>query len=483
MASEQPLKLVVLHTNDLHSHFERMPQVAAVLDRLRARHAPEEVLTLDIGDHLDRMRVETEASLGMANVDVLNACGYEAAVLGNNEGLTYPRTVLETSYVRLRFPVLGSNLRSHPSGELPGWMVPSRIVEKNGLRVGLIGVTAYFPDFYRLIGWEVLPPLPVAAELARELRPKVDVLIVLSHLGLNQDRRLAEEVAGIDLILGGHTHHLLERPERIGNTYIAAAGKFGQYVGEVVLEYDPLRRAIARADGRCVAVDDAPPSPEIAALIAEHRLAGKRKMAAEVVRLAEPMPVDWYRESPMGNLLAAGLRRWTEAEIGLVNAGQILEGLDAGAVSRERLLDICPSPINPCRMNLTGRHLLQALEEALLDEFTQKPIRGFGFRGERLGTLCLDNVEVKYRPQGDPLAKIVEVRVGGRPLDPERVYRIGTIDMFTFGIGYLSIREGTEVSYYLPEFLRDVLADQLARPQELARSRFHRWTETTDSGE
>ncbi|WP_311198842.1 5'-nucleotidase [Paenibacillus hexagrammi] len=180
-----------------------------------------------------------------------------------------------------------------------------------------------------------------------------------------------------------------------------------------------------------------------------------------MARLRQPLRLDWYGESPLGNLLAEGLRRWTSAEIGLVNSGQLLQGLKEGCITRGRLLEICPGPINPCRLRLSGAKLLQALEESLLGEFMEKPIRGFGFRGEVLGALCVDGMQIEVDSSRAPYHRILTATVAGEPLQVDREYLVGTIDMFTFGSGYLTLGQGTHIEYMLPEFLRDVLASQL----------------------
>jgi 5'-nucleotidase len=474
--SDNRRNLVVLHTNDIHSYFMQMPKIATVLNGLKGSKPSDSVLIVDCGDHMDRMSIETEASQGRANVDVLRACGYEAVVLGNNEGLTYPKEVIASTYTGAPFEVIGSNLRDSLTGELPAWMRKYYLLEKNGLRIGLIGVTAYYPEFYELIGWQVLEPLSVTAELVQELRPKTDILIVMSHLGFPLDQRMAETIDGIDLILGGHTHHLLEQPLVVNGTAICAAGKHGQYVGEVALDYDLDERKIVTLSGRCVPVAAFLDSEPLSQLIAEHTRQGHERLSIEVARLSEPLGNEWNRESPLGNLLASGLRRWAEADIGVVNAGQILEPLEAGGVTLERLLAICPHPINPCRMKLRGEQIWKALEESLLEDFYRLPIRGFGFRGQLLGALCLDGAEITYDPEGPSYGKIVSVSLNGELMRKDQQYTVGTIDMFTFGIGYLSIREGTDKKFYMPEFIRDVLAEQLQLPEELIRCKQKRWT-------
>ncbi|MNI19383.1 Trifunctional nucleotide phosphoesterase protein YfkN precursor [compost metagenome] len=459
---ERLQRLVVLHTNDIHSHFEQMPKVAAFFDQVKGAVAPELLLTVDIGDHMDRMRPETEGTSGRANIDIMNATGYEAFVLGNNEGLTFTSDVLEQVFrEHAQFTVLGSNMLDAQTGQIPDWMVPYLILDKAGIRVGLIGVTAVYKEFYELLGWQVTDPIEATAYYAKLLRPQVDVLIVMSHLGLRMDERMANELEGIDLILGGHTHHLLEEPLLIGSTYLCGAGKFGRYVGHVEIEFDKAERRIHGVNGRVVDLTDAKSSSSILMLLEAYKLLSHDALDIEVAKLALPLHLEWSEESQLGNLLAAGLRAWTGAEIGLVNAGQLLQGLKEGRVTRGRLLEICPGPINPCRIRLSGINLLQALEESLLSDFKEKVIYGFGFRGEVLGMLCLDGIQVTYDPARAPYTQIVEVTINGSPIELQREYLIGTIDMFTFGAGYLSLSKGTSVEYLLPDFLRDVLAAQL----------------------
>ncbi|NEW07800.1 bifunctional metallophosphatase/5'-nucleotidase [Paenibacillus sp. SYP-B3998] len=460
--SEELQRVVILHTNDIHSHFEQMPKISTYFQSVRNRLSRDEVLTLDIGDHMDRMRPETEGTSGIANVAIMNVTGYEAMVVGNNEGLTFTPDILKSVFGEYaEFPIIGSNIKEVATNKAPDWMSPCAVVQKSGLKIGLIGITAAYTDYYELLGWNVTEPFEAVRAYTELLRTEVDILIVLSHLGLRMDQRMAEELSGIDLILGGHTHHLLEEPLLLSGTYICAAGKFGQYAGHIELAYDPTQRRIVDLIGRVVSMADVVDDSSVTALLEHYRKSSASALDAEVAQLREPLRLDWYGESPLGNLLAAGIRRWTSAEIGLVNSGQLLQGLKEGRLTRGRLLEICPGPINPCRITLSGAHLLQALEESQLGEFIEKPIRGFGFRGEVLGVLCVDGIRVEVDSDRPPYERIIAVTVGDEPLLLDREYVVGTIDMFTFGSGYLSLGKGTNIAYMLPEFIRDVLAAQL----------------------
>ena len=456
--------LVILHTNDIHSHFEQMPRIAGLLDRERALAGPTSTLTVDCGDHMDRAFLETEGSMGLANIEVLNESGYDLVIPGNNEGLTLSAASLALAYHQARFSIACANLVELSTGLAPDWMVPFRILTRDNVKVGFIGVTVAFEEYYRLLGWDTLDPFETVCRLAKKLRSEVDVLVVLSHLGLSADRELAARIPEIDVILGGHTHHLLEQPLLENGVVICGAGKFGTHVGRVQISLDAETGAIHTIDACCLPTADVAPSEAIGSLVERHREQSRSSLSRPLFRLTEPLTISWEAESPFGNLLAAGIRRHTGAEIGLVNAGQILESLTAGDVTLARLHEICPSPINCCLCLLEGSELIAALEAALLPEFTLKPIYGYGFRGKLLGTLCLDNLTIEYEPLAEPFHRITRIWVGDELLDPKRVYRVGTIDMFRFGLGYPSLANGKTVQFYLPYFLRELLADELQHP-------------------
>lgn len=483
MLQDERVQLRILHTNDIHSRFGQMPKLASAVQTLRQEAGEHRTLLLDIGDHVDRMFVETEGTRGEANIAVMNAMKYDAATIGNNEGLTLSKEELDRLYGELAgFPVTAGNLPLHNTAS--GWPRPCACIERNGLRIALIGVTAYFQEFYELLGWDIEEPLAVVERMVKQWRADADIIIVLSHLGLKKDKLMASTIDGIDLILGGHTHHVLEKPLRVRQTYVCGAGKYGQYVGRVDIEFDRLSGRIAALDGGLHEADHYPPSTEVAALIDHYNDQAREHLNIMMLTLQEELDLNWAAESRLGNVLASGIKHWTGADIALVNAGQLLQGLPAGPVTAEQLLRICPSPINCCRMTLTGEQLLLALEESLLSEFITKPLFGFGFRGKELGTLCVDGLRIEYDPDGKPLNKIKRVLTGAggkaEELVPSRKYTVGTIDMFTFGIGYHSISEGADVEYLLPFFLREVLARELSEEGSIADSLRKRWVPTNN---
>ncbi|MBP2002581.1 2',3'-cyclic-nucleotide 2'-phosphodiesterase (5'-nucleotidase family) [Paenibacillus shirakamiensis] len=473
MKSNQEM-LTIVHTNDLHSHFEAMPRIAQMIQDER-HSTTEHMLVFDIGDHMDRMALETEGSKGQANIDVMNLMNYDAVTIGNNEGLTFTAEMLEQAYAGLTCPVVCCNIHEAHTELPPLWMNRHVLLQKGSIRFGVIGATAPYPDFYDLLGWTVLDPLESIRSQVEQIRSEVDLIVILSHLGLPTDKELAMHVPGIDLILGGHTHHLLEKSLVVGETTLAAAEKFGHYLGKVILQKNNLTGQAYIVSGQSIPVVAGPEDILVKQSIAMHREQAMVQMNHTVAITNHVLSIDYNVESPFPNLLAQAVRRFTQSEISLVNSGQLLGELHQGDITERDLHALCPSPINPCRMYLKGEDILYSLEQSLLPEFTQKVIYGFGFRGKVLGGIAVDGIEVLYDPLAPPYERILEVSLQGVPLQKEKEYIVGTLDMFTFGIGYERLKQGTQREYILPEFLRDLLRLELQIPGAVEASYLERW--------
>src|SRR5699024_4967644 len=144
------------YTNDLHSHFEKWPKITAFLNKKKQEAARYEAytLTVDIGDHMDRVNPISEATLGKANVTLLNEAEYDIVTLGNNEGITLGHDELYHLYDDASFDVVCANLK-HTYGDRPPWLKNYQIrTTPNGTRIGLFGLTARFNPYYHLLGWD-----------------------------------------------------------------------------------------------------------------------------------------------------------------------------------------------------------------------------------------------------------------------------------------------------------------------------------------
>lgn len=243
-------KLYFYYTNDLHSNFEQWPRVVTYLNEartLRNKHG-ELNWTIDIGDHVDRSHPITEASMGRANVRLLNDADYDFVTIGNNEGITMSHQDLYHLYDEAAFEVTCANLHSTDNIQ-PPWLRPTvKIETAQGLRIGMIGLTAPFNAFYELLNWHVSPEFEVLDKYMKDLEQYADIIIVMSHLGITVDQEIARRYDAVDAIIGGHTHHLLRTGEYVNNALITAAGKHCVYIGEVILTWDHKQKRLVKKE-------------------------------------------------------------------------------------------------------------------------------------------------------------------------------------------------------------------------------------------
>lgn len=467
-------EITIYHSNDIHSRLENCAKIATIINDGRDQYGEDAVIAVDIGDHMDRARMETEGTDGAIHRAILNATRYDVVTLGNNEGLTFTAEQLDAIYSGSNsFQVTCCNIHDSKKQD-PTWLLPHYIMEKNGIRIGFIAATANFQHFYAGMGWHTEEPLGAISDQVAQIAHQVDVVILLSHLGIKIDELIAEKCIGIDVILGAHTHHLLDPPVLIQNSLVCAAGKFGTYVGKVHIVLDSITGRLT-ARGECIPTAAYEEDANVMDIITSYGSKAKEALQRPITVLDKPLQANIDRESPLNNLLASGLRKWCGAEIGLVNSGQLLAGLPLGEVTAGEIHSICPSPINPCRLMIQGKDIKEALEQSLLETYIYLPIVGFGFRGEKLGNLAVDGLEIVVERTNPPMEKITSILVNGSPIDLDQYYRVGTIDMFTFRVGYKSLANYQDATYYLPEFIRHVIEVELINKDNIEQSRIQRF--------
>lgn len=239
-------KIHIFHTNDLHSHFKYWPRMQSYVKEMRNKlgNIGETSYLFDVGDHLDRSNIYTEATVGKGNVRLLNEAGYDVVTIGNNEGITLSHEELFHLYDNANFDVVVANVyASH--GKKPAWMKPYVILTTAmGTKIGVIAATAMFEVYYEELNWHMDDARSTLLRLAHQLREEVDIVVCLSHLGITEDELLADECPEIDVIFGSHTHHVLPEGKVINGVLLTGGGKFGQYTGHLIIEYDKKLRKI-----------------------------------------------------------------------------------------------------------------------------------------------------------------------------------------------------------------------------------------------
>ncbi len=213
--------LRLVHTADVHG-------TTAVYQALEGHFPSSDDLLLDSGDAL--LGSNTAFRRHEPNLERLGFLGCAAMSMGNRE-LHYLHWVLEQRAAERGFPLLAANLVDL-WGRPQTWQEGVSI-ERGGLRIGVFGMTVVqYPVgslYEKFLGLRFLPPETLIDDLVRRYQADHDVVVFLSHLGLDKDRALAKRLVQrpalkLDLILGGHTHVLFQEPERYGNTWLSHIG-------------------------------------------------------------------------------------------------------------------------------------------------------------------------------------------------------------------------------------------------------------------
>lgn len=217
----------IYHTSDLHDH----RGIAAPLNELRAR---EPGLLFDCGDSLRGSQTIYHRREPM--IDDIDAAHYDAQAIGNRE-FHYLYGCLRARAAQMRHPLVCTNVVDTKNRDLP--FVRSLQIDRDGVRVHVLGLLIMqYPigsAWERVFGWRFLDPASVIREFSERVEED-EMLVVLSHLGLSLDRKLAAAVPRIDLLLGGHSHDTLAEPEYAGGVPIVHAGPYGKYVSRTQLD-------------------------------------------------------------------------------------------------------------------------------------------------------------------------------------------------------------------------------------------------------
>ncbi|GAY73150.1 bifunctional metallophosphatase/5'-nucleotidase [Lentilactobacillus kosonis] len=386
-------QLTILHTNDLHSHLENWPKIRRFLlserDTLLAGKDNHSVITVDLGDALDRAHPLTEVTNGRANVELLNQIHYDAVTIGNNEGLTNSHEQLNELYTDANFDVVLGNILDNQNNTYPTWAKPDKIITTTqGTRVLILGMTAPYILTYPILGWQPISAETVIPKLLEQNRGQYDMVILLSHLGINEDRILARKFPELTVIIGSHTHHLLVHGEVVNQSLLAAAEKWGHYIGEITLQLKDHQ--VISKEAKVIKTAELPELSDDDAEINGYEQQGERLLAKnKIARLSTDMDTHLTGHSRLVNEGLYALMEKANTKAAILNSGLFITNLPAGVIDRNQLHKMLPHAMHVMKVTLDGYNLWRLMKEMeknrnFLVKFPQK---GMGFRGKYFGLL------------------------------------------------------------------------------------------------
>ncbi|MEB3195832.1 MAG: 5'-nucleotidase C-terminal domain-containing protein [Candidatus Sericytochromatia bacterium] len=427
-AEAAPVPLTILHTNDTHDHLEAfdtrhgkglggIARRASLIRQVKKENPA--TLVLDAGDVFQGTPLFNFFS-GEPDFITMKQAGYDAMAVGNHD-LDNGIQNLLTQSRHLDHPPLAINLYD-PKGQR--YFPTHRIFERGGLKiavVGALGRNAFEAVAApRRAGITFKDPEPELKHLVQRLRSQVDLVVLLTHIGHEEEVSLAKAMPDVDLIVGGHSHTKVEKPVVVKHakrdTLVAQAFQWGEFMGRIDLQVEGGR--IVRHEGRLLTVGtEIPEDPTVAATVAHYAKQIATQMQEVVGRTAIEFSNSRKREgdTPIGNLVADAVKEETGAQVAFMNSGGIRAPLPQGDITRGMVFSMLPFENTLVTFTCTGVQL-----QAILDFAAS--------RNGKSGSLQVAGLQ--YEVDGE---RARAVQVEGKALEPGAVYRVATIDYVAQG--------------------------------------------------
>ena len=453
-------KLTILHTNDMHGRY--LPSKATWLDRepdiggfealsyyvKRERDRAGYSLLLDAGDFMTGSMICDiiyQDAYGGALVAMMNRIGYNGMIPGNHEfdiSVTNFRALENIA----EFPVFCANMAK---GDEPLTEKAYHIYDVDRLKVGVIGITYYqmkgMVSDPNLEDYDSIEPKSIVDSLIAEIDSVTDIIIVLSHMGLDYDRHLAQTTKGLDLIVGGHSHTELQNPETVNGVLIVQAGSECRFLGRIDLSVEDDSVVDYYGELIPMLTENIQPDSEVSAMVSRFsseiddlygRVIGKLKDRWENVSGKETIIGDWVTDI---------LRKRLYTDLAIINSGAIRKNLDPGDITIRDILEMLPFDNEIVTFVCSGWQLRSIAEQNI------------GYQAEGyIFPLQISGMTCSWR-KTDSGNKIVELLVNGEPVDINRLYTVASLDYVVIynSVRYFGfkVKAYIQTSYRLPDLV------------------------------
>lgn len=433
-------KLVILHTNDTHSQIDPTDKNEGGVVRRKVlidsvKIANEHVLLVDAGDAVQGT-VYFNLFKGEPEQMLMNELGYDLRTIGNHEfdnGVDALASMLKLSKSKF----LSSNYE-FDDATLDSLFAEYYIHEVEGRKVAFMALNIQpmglvSPENY--VGVTYYDVVERANEVAQKLKEdhEVDVIVALTHIGYDDDVKLASNSRYIDVIIGGHTHDLINPDDascqlshrvvnEVGDTVlIAQAGKSGCYLGEVTIDLDALsaRSKVMAVNSR---LDDNRIDADVVATISPYRNEVNALMSTYVATSKTLLEKDSAQlQNLVSDMVFFQAQKLYDGyvDLAIMNRGGIRNNIPQGTVSVGAVMSVLPFNNHIVVLEIAGRDLLAA----------------FDVMARRGGDCVSVNVEATIDATTH---KCLQVKIDGKEIIPEKTYRLATIDYLAGGGDYMT---------------------------------------------
>ena len=422
-------KLTLLHSNDMHGDFlaegaegRTVGGVSMLSGYLNAARAEDpETLYLVAGDMFRGSVIDSEFQ-GISTIDVMNYLSPDAVTLGNHE-LDYGIAHLVFLERCAKFPIVNANIHLKQSGAR---LFDSHVIlTKNGVRVLVVGIVTEEIMTYAKKD-ALLGTFVDLEEAAREVGRicnayrsiDVDLTVLLTHIGFEADKELAAALDpdwGVDLIVGGHSHTVLEQPELVNGILVAQAGEGTNQIGRFDILVDKDRNAVDSWTWRLVPIDAAtcPRDPDLEEVLASYKGETDRKYKRVLTHMPRMLTHPRRnQETECGNLFADIMRESLGTDVALLGSGSIRTQTFGPLVDYEAVVTTFPYDDAAFAVRMTGDQLRRTVLHLLRDE---------AFDGDHTEFYQFSGMTAHY---DYPTRTLLALTVVGRDADPAAVYTV-----------------------------------------------------------
>lgn len=383
-SAPEPVRLTILHSNDIHGDFlaeETDGQLTGGVSRLsgyvnQVRQQEEHVLYAIAGDFFRGSVIDGDYR-GISTIEILNALGPDVVTLGNHEA-DYGLGHLLFLEKCASFPMINANLHVKQTGER---LFPSHVVlERDGMRILFIGLLnesiLAMTRKEALIGnmVDITDPAESVGQICSAYGPdEVDLTVLLTHIGFEEDQMLAEQLDpawGVDLIIGGHSHTLPDGPACVNGILIVQAGYGTDQIGRLDLVIDRKYRFVDRYEWQAIPITDSMPRDlALEQLVYRYKTEMDAKYNRVLTRFQRALTHPFrHGETELGNLCADLLADALGLDLMLMGSGSLRCQSMGPVVTYGDLLEAFPFDDDCSALTISGGTLKRMLAHMLREE-------------------------------------------------------------------------------------------------------------------
>ncbi|WP_427340362.1 5'-nucleotidase C-terminal domain-containing protein [Caloranaerobacter sp. DY30410] len=456
-------RIDILTSNDFHGKLEGgyeagAAKFAAYMQYYKNMN-PEGTVILNAGDAFQGTPM-SNLLRGKPVVEMMNMIGFDAMTIGNHEFDWGIEAILDT-LKNANFDLVVANI--YENGKPVDWAKPYTIIEKNGVKIGIIGLatpeTAITAHADYVGSYEFKDPVEICNKLIPEVKQQgAEIIILLGHLPATQDKEtkeitgeladLAKGVTGADAAIGGHSHSQVAGI--INGIPVIQAYKHGRMIGHITLYYDTKAKKVVGNNIELIEVRkgnlNIEPDAKVQAMVDKYNEELKPIFGEVIGKTETDIVRDYNNESAMGNWITDVMREKAGVQIAFTNAGGIRTDLTAGDITVGDIFEVMPFDNTIVTGEMTGAQIKAILEQSVTLYKGMLQISGMKFTYD------------STKPEGE---RVIDIYLeDGTPIEMDKTYTVATNDFLAGGQdGFVTLKEVKWTNTFI--LLRDALIENV----------------------